>query len=162
MHAQYHRKMEQPDKTTDGFTLVEIMIVVIIIGLLAAMAIPAFKKVREGSLASRLMNDFRMFGGAFAQFDLENGYYPPDGGFSDLPPLMIDYLPNESWRNPPAGGQWLWDYEDRGITAGVSYRDSNLDDDFFVKVDRKIDDGDLTTGTFQKIANDRYSFILDP
>ncbi|MGB0416673.1 MAG: type II secretion system protein [Coraliomargarita sp.] len=145
-----------------GFTLVEIMIVVVLIGLLSAMAIPAFKKVRESSLSSRLMNDYRIFSGAFAQFELENGYYPPDGGFIDLPPLMIGYLPNDSWRNPPAQGQWMWDFEDRGIRAGISYRDSTLNDEFFVKVDAKLDDGDLATGLFQKLTDDRYSYILEP
>ncbi|MGB0414704.1 MAG: prepilin-type N-terminal cleavage/methylation domain-containing protein, partial [Coraliomargarita sp.] len=37
-------------KSKKGFTLVEIMIVVVIIGLLAAMAIPAFQKVRENAI----------------------------------------------------------------------------------------------------------------
>ena len=148
-------------RATRGFTLVEIMVVVVIIGLLSAMAIPAFKKVRESSLKGRLLNDFRVFSGTFAQFELENGYYPPDGGFVDLPPLMIAYLPNDSWKNPPAGGQWIWDFEDRGIRAGVSYRDSNLGDDFFVKVDQKLDDSDLEAGMFRKLSNDRYSFILE-
>ncbi|MFL3656969.1 MAG: prepilin-type N-terminal cleavage/methylation domain-containing protein [Opitutales bacterium] len=55
-----------------GFTLVEIMIVVVIIGLLAAMAIPAFQKVRESSRSSAMDNDARQLAAAAQQYMLEN------------------------------------------------------------------------------------------
>jgi len=60
-------------RSNKGFTLVEIMIVVVIIGLLAAMAIPAFKKVRENSNGKTAINDARQIGGAAQQYFMENG-----------------------------------------------------------------------------------------
>ena len=56
-----------------GFTLVEIMIVVVIIGLLAAMAIPAFQKVRTSSQDKAVINNARQLSGAADQYFLENG-----------------------------------------------------------------------------------------
>ena len=56
-----------------GFTLVEIMIVVAIIGLLAAIAIPNFVKARESAQAKSCVNNLRQIDGAVDQYALENG-----------------------------------------------------------------------------------------
>lgn len=61
-------------KAKKGFTLVEIMIVVVIIGLLAAMAIPAFNKVRRDSRQSALVNDARQLGAAAQQYFLQTNF----------------------------------------------------------------------------------------
>ncbi len=61
------------NRSTQGFTLVEIMIVVVIIGLLAAMAIPAFQKVRTSSQDKAVINNARQLASASDQYFLENG-----------------------------------------------------------------------------------------
>ncbi|RXK53460.1 prepilin-type N-terminal cleavage/methylation domain-containing protein [Oleiharenicola lentus] len=60
-------------RSSKGFTLVEIMIVVVIIGLLAAMAIPAFQKVRQASQDKAVLNNARQLSAAADQYYLEYG-----------------------------------------------------------------------------------------
>ena len=56
-----------------GFTLVEIMIVVAIIALLAAIAVPNFLRARVRSQATTMVNDVRMIESAAEQYAIENG-----------------------------------------------------------------------------------------
>ena len=64
-----------------GFTLVEIMIVVAIIALLAAIAVPGFLRARKRSQASRIINDLRLIDSAVDQYAIEtnktSGYSVP-------------------------------------------------------------------------------------
>lgn len=55
-----------------GFTLVEIMIVVAIIALLAAIAVPGFLRARKRSQASKVLNDLRLIDAAVDQYAIEN------------------------------------------------------------------------------------------
>jgi len=91
-----------------GFTLVEIMIVVAIIGLLAAIAIPNFVKARATSQANACINNLRQIDAAENQWALENG---KTTGYT-APSLTSDLTPyiklNATSKIPPcpAGGTY--------------------------------------------------------
>jgi prepilin-type N-terminal cleavage/methylation domain-containing protein len=59
-------------KSIKGFTLVEIMIVVSIIAMLAALAVPGFLRARKRSQASRIINDLRLIDSAVDEYAIEN------------------------------------------------------------------------------------------
>src|SRR5437762_9007022 len=60
------------NKKRGGFTLVEIMIVVAIIALLAAIAVPNFLRARKRSQATRILEDLRLISDAIDQYAIDN------------------------------------------------------------------------------------------
>jgi prepilin-type N-terminal cleavage/methylation domain-containing protein len=73
-----------------GFTLVEIMIVVAIIGLLAAIAIPNFMHSRAKSQATACINNLRQIDSAVQQFAMENG--KASGSSINYPDDLTPYI----------------------------------------------------------------------
>jgi len=77
------------NKNRGGFTLVEIMIVVAIIALLAAIAVPGFLRARKRSQASRVVNDLRLIDSAVDQYAIETNRAT---GFVITVPDWTNYL----------------------------------------------------------------------
>ncbi len=81
----------------EGFTLVEIMIVVAIIGLLAAVAIPNFVKARKSSQTAACIMNLRAIDGAKATWALEN-----KKGDNDTPSDADLFGPDKNIRDKPS------------------------------------------------------------
>ena len=88
---------------TAGFTLVEIMIVVAIIGLLAAIAIPNFVKARNTSQANACINNMRQIDSAIQQWALEKGKKDTDAPVSAE---VAAYIKGNAMPHCPAGGAY--------------------------------------------------------
>jgi prepilin-type N-terminal cleavage/methylation domain-containing protein len=77
--------LQKLSKNRGGFTLVEIMIVVAIIALLAAIAVPNFLRARKRSQATRILEDLRLIDAGMDQYAIETqkttGFNP---AFADI------------------------------------------------------------------------------
>jgi prepilin-type N-terminal cleavage/methylation domain-containing protein len=96
-----------------GFTLVEIMIVVAIIALLAAIAVPGFLRARKRSQASRIINDLRLIDSAVDQYAIENNRTSGSN------------VPVPAWTNYLKVNSTLW--TTGADIFGTSYGDQTVD-----------------------------------
>ncbi|NQU41480.1 MAG: prepilin-type N-terminal cleavage/methylation domain-containing protein [Lentisphaerae bacterium] len=144
-----------------AFTLVEIMIVVLIIGVLASIAIPSFLKARNESRITRYLNDIRIALDYIEMYAMEKGDYPPDKMPSQAPDGMNDYVKRLDWSaNTPLGGRWDWDANSVGISAGITVIGATASLQDLKRVDERIDDGNLLTGRFRRTGAGGYTYVV--
>ena len=76
-----------------AFTLVEVMVVVVIIGFLAAAGLPGYRHLTMRSKVTALENDLRQFSTAIQTYSLQNGHWPADGDPQVVPPELASSMP---------------------------------------------------------------------
>jgi prepilin-type N-terminal cleavage/methylation domain-containing protein len=116
-----------------GFSLVELAVVVLVIGILAAAAVPALKKNAINARTSAVLNDLRVYAGAFQAYAQEHGDWTPIGGNYQF-----------ATQSPQAGNRYA------AVIIISSNGTNQVTSDFnqLSDMDNKLDDGNLATGNF--------------
>ena len=146
-----------------GFTIVELLIVIVVIAILAAISIVAYNGIQERAKASAVADGIKKIDKAFQLYDLTAdtsewwvyGYNPTLQDVLDDHPGLKNYI-----QEPPSSNflpDTYWDYDNDGDvrvmsdcnnrTPGVNLRLNDLmDSNVAQRVDDAIDDGNLSCG----------------
>jgi prepilin-type N-terminal cleavage/methylation domain-containing protein len=162
-HASFRRPVR-------AFTLVEVMVVVVIIGFLAAAGLPSYRHLTMRSKVTALENDLRQFATAIQTYTLQNGHWPANGDPQTIPAELTSAISANFTRTSPIGGVYKWNFEvpADGVTAKAaivvqtaSGNPVSDDEDMFLMIDRQMDDGVLDTGNIQVGSTNSLVFIIE-
>jgi prepilin-type N-terminal cleavage/methylation domain-containing protein len=156
----------------DGFSLVELAVVVFIISALAAIAVPAIKKANLEARSVAVVNDLRVFSNALQAHAQERGDWPAGNSEPGVfPPGMEGYLRATNWqRVTPIGGHYTWSpntvqqgerYRAAIVITTVGENKVSADRIQLTDLDRRIDDGSLDTGNLRLGFRNYPVFVLE-
>ncbi len=155
-----------------AYTLVEIAVVVTIIGILATLAVPYFKRVKESAIISTLENDLRIFSQEFIQYELNFGTYPDTSTPGTYPNGMADRISSTWIQSSVIGGTYRWVHASNNGNGGNggngngngggggnlyayieittnSSEPLRIDSTRLSEIDGDLDDGNTGSGNFQ-------------
>lgn len=149
-----------------AFTMIEVIVVVIVLGILAAAVIPKFATAQQDTSLAATAEDLKVIEAALQMYVAKNGTYPRDVNRTQYPEELKPYFKNG---NPfeklvPLGGKY--DYEGlpnwnpvqismRTESQQVGHTEADAQ-----RLDDYMDDGNLRTGLIRRDGNRTY-YIID-
>ncbi|HSI74099.1 MAG TPA: prepilin-type N-terminal cleavage/methylation domain-containing protein [Fimbriimonas sp.] len=159
-HGSYNPVSARRSLIRRGFTLIEILIVVIILGILASIVVPQFAKATGDSSNATFVHDIKLLARLIVVQQHQHGHWPADQLPGIFPPEMAGKIDPGDWsKATPIGGNWDYDAGVYGVLAGVSVELPDRTPAQMIEIDRMIDDGNLTTGAFRQRTN-AYIYVL--
>lgn len=133
---------------------------------MAAIVVPQFAGTTQDAQISAFISSLRTYVDASEYYAAREGSYPIDGSSGVVPAGFETYIDADEWtQGTPMGGVWDTELNDSGVSAAVGVHfngGSNPGDAVMILVDERFDNGDLASGSFRKLAADRYYFVLAP
>ena len=98
MTLRNHLPPRAPHLRRRAFTLIELLLVLVILGILAAIVVPKFAGRTEQARLAAVQTQISNFGIALDQFEVDNGFYPK--GKNGLSDLLVQPRDSQNWRGP--------------------------------------------------------------
>ena len=102
------RRIHAARRPRRGFSLIELMTVVSVLGLLVAIAVPRYRDMKRRAVAAKIASDFNAVRVAAYNYFADNSTYPPDGSAGVTPAVLLPYLPQNF---KFANGNYTLDYD---------------------------------------------------
>ncbi|MEE9404132.1 MAG: type II secretion system protein [Algisphaera sp.] len=161
------QRLTRQGRLHSGFTLLEILIVVVILGILASIATVQMAGASSNARKTTFVTNMKVLRDAAILYNAQSNYLLPDAAPGTMPaeilPILVQHQKFE--RVTSVGGEWDVAHNTLGISSAVGVVFTGVgttrDDVFMAGVDRIIDDGDLASGNFRKLAPDAYYYILE-
>ena len=147
------------------FPRVEIVAVVAMIGVFTSLVVASVQGVANDASRTTIIMSVRAYVDAAQRFRLATNEYLPETDSGVVPDGFDGFITSERWvERTPIGGMWDVEFNTYGVTSalGIDFTSSprTPSDAYMQEIDAAIDDGDLTTGVFQKLDADRFYFII--